>query len=376
MSAEDVMDVHPMPPEDEESGVPAVIQKGDNSELMRGGVQGVLQTMNDLKLIRTFVASEMVAGVDYGHIPGTDEKKKNMLLPGAQKVNMLFNVRPEYEIERVELGEGHVEFIIKVTLISRATEKKVGAGLGSCSTMEGKYRYRDGEAELTDQPVPKAYWDIRKADPKKAAALIGGADYKAVKTDAGWVIARKTGEKVPNPNIHDIRNVVLKMAKKRALIDASIGLSCLSELFTQDLDHMETFDLSGSGLTPTQVPGGHEGSTNANHGERTQSEPSRLTTETTGGAPPKRSSNPEPGNATVVTIKSVSREDFNAFYKTDVVNAVAEDDTEYVFVGPDMISMAKDSKDFGRPLRLTDVKVNKGAGGKTYRNVRGAEWAD
>lgn len=210
----------------------------------------VKDTIDAITAIRTLVAEMMLEGTDFGAIPGTDQKKKNLLLPGAQKANMFFNVRPKYFVERLELGDGHVEFIVHTDLINRASDRVDGSGVGSCSTMESKYRYRDAEGEVTDQPVPKAYWDLRKEDPKKALSLIGGPDYKTVKTDAGWMIARKTGEKVENPNIHDIRNTVLKMAKKRSLVDASLGLSCLSEFFTQDMEKVETFDLDAEAPPP------------------------------------------------------------------------------------------------------------------------------
>lgn len=238
MSADDVMDAYPEPEENEEER--AVIVREPDAIDHRARVK---DTIDAITAIRTLVAETMIDGVDFGSIPGTDKKKKNLLLPGAQKVVMYFNCRPAYTIERFELGDGHVEYLVNTLLINRATNQIVGAGVGSCSTMEGKYRYREAEGELTDQPVPKAYWDLRKEDPKKAAALIGGPDYKTVKTDDGWMIAKKTGEKVENPNIYDIRNTVLKMSKKRSLVDASLGLSCLSEFFTQDMEKVETFDL-------------------------------------------------------------------------------------------------------------------------------------
>lgn len=204
-----------------------------------GDVRDVVEVMNDLKLIRTFIASEMIDGVDYGVIPGTGTKK-NMLLPGAQKVNMFFNVRPDYQVERVEIGEGHVEFIINTVLINRASQRIVGAGVGSCSTMEWKYRYRKAE---------------RKCPQCGQAAIIKGkAEYgggwvcfekkggcKAKYRDGDAAIEEQDSGQIENPNIYDIRNTVLKMAKKRSLVDASIGLGCLSELFTQDLE--DIFDI-------------------------------------------------------------------------------------------------------------------------------------
>lgn len=49
---------------------------------------------------------------------------------------------------------------------------KLGEGLGLCSTMEKKYRYRSGEGEVIDVPIPKGYWDTRSSDPAKAEELL------------------------------------------------------------------------------------------------------------------------------------------------------------------------------------------------------------
>jgi hypothetical protein len=218
----------------------------------------VMRAMDNLKAVRTFIAGELVDGTDYGPIPGTGKikvkrevegrtvevevEKKVMLLSGAQKVVMFFNAYPEYDVTPREMENGHIEYSITARLMSRTTDKVIGLGVGSCSTMESKYRFRSGE-----RVCPKC----------KAPAIIKGkADF-----GGGWLCWSKKGGcgakfadkdptiegqtvgKIENENIHDQRNTVLKMAKKRALVDASIGLGCLADLFTQDIEDMDVFDL-------------------------------------------------------------------------------------------------------------------------------------
>ena len=102
--------------------------------------------------------------------------------------------------------------------------------------MEAKYRFRQGAAEPTDNPVPRVYWDLRGEDPSKAQELIGGKGFTVKKVDGkGWMIA-KGGEKVENDNPADNYNTVLKMAKKRALVDAVLTATAASDIFTQDLE--------------------------------------------------------------------------------------------------------------------------------------------
>ncbi len=101
---------------------------------------------------------------------------------------------------------------------------------------KAKYRFRQGAAEPTDKPVPRAYWDLRGEDPAKAQELIGGKGFTVKKVDGkGWMIA-KGGEKVENDNPADNYNTVLKMAKKRALVDAVLTATAASDIFTQDLE--------------------------------------------------------------------------------------------------------------------------------------------
>ena len=84
--------------------------------------------------------------------------------------------------------------------------------------------------------MPRAYWDVRGEDPAKAQELIGGRGFSVKKVDGkGWMIARG-GEKVEHDNPADHYNTVLKMAKKRALVDAVLTATAASDIFTQDLE--------------------------------------------------------------------------------------------------------------------------------------------
>jgi len=108
--------------------------------------------------------------------------------------------------------------------------------VGSCSSMESKYRFQTGPKESTGKAVPKEYWDVRKSDPPKAQSLLGGKGFGTMKNDSGqWVISIQ-GEKVENTNPADQFNTVLKMAKKRAHVDAVLTVTAASDIFTQDIE--------------------------------------------------------------------------------------------------------------------------------------------
>ena len=120
--------------------------------------------------------------------------------------------------------------------------------------MENKYRFRAGSTEVTERPVPRAYWDLRQDDPAKAQGLIGGKGFTVKKVDGqGWMVA-KGGEKVENDNPADHYNTVLKMAKKRALVDAVLTTTAASDIFSQDLEELNASLATLTPPAPAQPP--------------------------------------------------------------------------------------------------------------------------
>lgn len=207
--------------------------------------------------IQDAMRSVMKEGVHYGTIPGTE--KPVLLKPGAEKLLMMFRLIPTFEIKEKDLGEGHREVTVTTTIKS-LDGTVCGMGVGSCSTKESKYRWREDKREqVTDIAVPKQYWDLRRQDAKQAQDLLnklaaskglnGRASTK--KVDGQWMVSVSsgTGEKVENPDIADCYNTVLKMATKRSLVGAAIFTLSVSDLFDQDID--ETLLASSN---PAQQP--------------------------------------------------------------------------------------------------------------------------
>ena len=194
----------------------------------------VADIVAQVTLIQEVMHKVMTEGEHYGAIPGCGNKKV-LLQPGAQKLTMTFRLAPEYEIQETDLARGHKEYRVVCTLKSISSGTFVGQGVGCCSTMEAKYRWRSGEGESTGKAVPKAYWEARDQ------SLLGGSGFQARKIDGQWTICEK-GEKVENDNPADCYNTVLKIAKKRAYVDATITATAASDIFTQDIGDPETAD--------------------------------------------------------------------------------------------------------------------------------------
>lgn len=162
------------------------------------------------KTMVEFIKDGLVEGVDYGTIPGT--KTPTLYKPGAERLCKSFNVVPKFDVvasekdhnlevkwkkskrvwnnafkgdrgftnvEEAGTSLGLYSYTIKCTL-ELPNGRTVAEGLGSCSTMETKY---------VDRP-------------------------------------------------RDCENTVLKMAKKRAFVDATLTAFGLSNRFTQDLEEV------------------------------------------------------------------------------------------------------------------------------------------
>ena len=193
----------------------------------------VKEILDQVKLIQDVMRSVMVENEHYGTIPGCGDKK-TLLQPGAQKLTMTFRLAPEYVIQEVNLERGHKEYRVICTLKSIQSGTFVGQGVGCCSSLESKYRYRGGTRKC-----PKC---------GKDTIIIGKAEY-----GGGWLCFGKKGgcgakwadgaqeiesqsmERQENPDPADTFNTVLKMAKKRAYVDATITATAASDIFTQDI---------------------------------------------------------------------------------------------------------------------------------------------
>lgn len=207
----------------------------------------VEQIRRQTEQVKTLMASCMSDGLHYGKIPGCGDKP-TLLQPGAQKLTMMFGLADTYEINREDLPNGHREYTVKCLLVSKATGLVQGSGVGLCSTMEKKYRYRNvSDFEITDQPIPQDARE-RKQEYRKQG-------YGMKKVDGQWYwVKYMDATQQENPDIADTYNTVLKMACKRALIAASLNTLAVSDLFTQDIDDLGEYAIDFSKTAQPQVP--------------------------------------------------------------------------------------------------------------------------
>ena len=174
-----------------------------------------------LELLKKAYDEVLVENVDYGRIPGTD--KPTLLKAGAEKLLLLFGYTSKTNVEVKLLENNHREYI-STTEIFDKSGKIISTGVGSCSTLEKKYRYRKEKKYLGE--IPKDY-KIRKNEYKLQGK-------EAIKTENGWGFYELIY--VENPDIADVYNTCLKMSAKRSFVDATIKSTMAGMLFTQDLE--------------------------------------------------------------------------------------------------------------------------------------------
>lgn len=160
------------------------------------------------------VKSLLTLGTDYG-IAKTNSKKFTLLKAGAEKIKLAFKFTDEYEIIKCNEnfnGNGFFSYMIKCRLYNNGTE--CGQGLGSTNSKELQWAYKWLEenflppnTDITNLPVKydndkhKKYYRVEDETQSKA-------------------------------------NTMLKIAKKRALVDAVLNACALSDVFTQDFDDL------------------------------------------------------------------------------------------------------------------------------------------
>lgn len=190
-----------------------------------------------------FFSRVMRDGDHYGKIPGTGDKPA-LLKPGAELLLSSMGLYAEFEdadpptIDYGEEGrEGLIRFRRRCCVYRQMGDMRVliAKAEGSCSSREEKYRWRDGK---------------RLCPQCNAAAIIKGKE----EYGGGWLCFAKKGGcgakfsdgdksiedqqigRVPNPNLADAENTILKMADKRALVATTLIATGCSDIFTQDVE--------------------------------------------------------------------------------------------------------------------------------------------
>jgi hypothetical protein len=200
----------------------------------------VEELAGQVKKIHEVMAKLMKPETHFGVIPGT--KKPTLYKPGAELLNMLFRLDPQYGTEEIRDGD-HLIVRSTCTLWHIPTGQRMGSGMGSCSTREAKYAYR--RSGRTCPSCGKEDTIIKgKAEFGGGWLCFGkrGGCGAKFKDGDDAIEQQQTEQRVANPDLPDTHNTVLKMSNKRALVAAVLNVTAASEIFTQDVDDKDERD--------------------------------------------------------------------------------------------------------------------------------------
>lgn len=173
--------------------------------------------LNRVQRIREVQAKVMKDGVDYGTIQGCGDKP-TLLKPGAETLLLAFEMAavPD-QLTIQDLGnEDEVRYRVVSPIVHVPSGRVCGHGVGECSSLEEKYKWRKAVCQE----------EFGETDP----------DRRRVK----WAKGREGAYQVSQVRTHkaDVANTVLKMAKKRSLVDGALTVTAASRIFTQDIEDL------------------------------------------------------------------------------------------------------------------------------------------
>jgi len=156
---------------------------------------------------------------DYGVIPGTGNKP-SLWKSGSEQILAMFEIAVDPIVEDLSNSDCF-RYRVTARLSHAPTGVFLGAGVGEASTDETKYRWKK---TYSQKEFENTQADRRKI---KYSQYRDGNGMWADKEE--WLIRTEPA---------DLANTVLKMAKKRAQIDATLTVTGASSMFTQDLDEL------------------------------------------------------------------------------------------------------------------------------------------
>lgn len=228
-----VVDAQPVAVQKEQAGMLAMATMSEAEFDVR--LVALKRGQDRIKRIKQELMEE---GAHYGVIPGT--KKPTLLKPGAEVLCSIYGLRPDF-VPTIEAGDGVTTPTLRVTMrcelhLGDIAGPVVAVGYGSANSWERKHRYRRGERAC---PACGVVGQVIKGKDEYGGGWLcwkknGGCGAK-FPDGAPEIEGQQVGD-VQNPDPYDLENTLVKMAKKRAHIDAALTGTASSDLFTQDLE--------------------------------------------------------------------------------------------------------------------------------------------
>lgn len=196
--------------------VNAIIEPVTTLSVVETSPDYVRKQVEKIRTLQKTIQEVLVKDTDYGIIPGCGDKP-TLFKSGAEKVLITFSLQSTYDIiqstENFD-GKGFFSYTVKCYIWVNGT--KITEGLGHCNSKESKFAYK----WVTSKKLPPEA-DRELLPRREKEGQYGKYFEYRIEEDA-----------------NSKANTILKMAKKRAQVDAVLTVANLSELFTQDFDDL------------------------------------------------------------------------------------------------------------------------------------------
>lgn len=179
-------------------------------------VFGAVEMRQQVQAIQQVMEAVMKKDVHYGVIPGTSKMvngkettKPTLLKAGAEKIMMTFRLGCDPQVEDLSTPD-EARFRVRTRLFSILTGQTIGYGIGEACSAETKYKWKAAYGKEYDEADPAR---------RRVKYYKDGGEAKQIRQE-----------------IADVANTVLKMAKKRSLVDGVLTATAASDVFDQDLE--------------------------------------------------------------------------------------------------------------------------------------------
>lgn len=168
-----------------------------------------------VNLIQEVMQGVMKEGTHYGKIPGTP--KPSLWKPGAEVLAATFRIAVSYRVEDLS-GSDFVRYRVVAVGTHQTSGTIMGEGLGECSSMEEKYKWRKA---ASNREFDAATEDRRRIKYGYDRNERREYEIKQVRTESA-----------------DVANTIVKMACKRAQVAMTLNVVAASDIFTQDIEDL------------------------------------------------------------------------------------------------------------------------------------------
>lgn len=296
----------------------------------------VAEVRRNINLIQEAMKATMKKDVHYGIIPGCG--KPSLYKAGAEVILTLFKLSTDPIITNLS-ENGEIRYHVKVNISTREGVF-VGSGIGECSSGEEKYSWRSAICQEEFDATPE---HLRRIKFRKYQGNVS---------------------QVPQVRVSpsDMANTILKMAKKRALIDAVLTSTAASDIFSQDIEELP----EGYIPEPNDAPVNNHQPVNAPTPSPTENHsPKEAVNSPINAVLPQDMASFDVGKVIPAVIGTLEAFDTKKFKKKDGSEGHL---TKYVLVGGGYIKKFGESHfNAGDQLLFINVKVEEFKGEKQYQ---------